>query len=296
MINLKEYRKEEFPKSASVACQGVKGAYSQSAADILFEDSDIMYMRTFDGVFRAVDAGLCQYGILPIENSNAGSVTDVYDLMKAYNAYIVRSVKMSIVHTLLANEKVQLKDIKEIYTHEQAASQCSSFIEKHPHINLVMCANTATAAQMVAESGRTDIAAIASANCAELYDLVTLEQNVQNNSNNYTRFICISKKCEVYGSPDRISLMLTVEHKSGTLFEVIKQFADLDLNLVKLESRPLADTDFDFMFYFDVQANIDDAKVHELFTRLNLCTKYLAFLGNYNEIACPLTATNGRSA
>ncbi|MCL2403267.1 MAG: prephenate dehydratase [Coriobacteriia bacterium] len=284
MINLKEYRKDEFPKSALIACQGVSGAFSQEAAHILFEDPKIMYMRTFDGVFRAVDAGLVQYGILPIENSNAGSVTDVYDLMKEYNFYITRSVKISIPHMLLGSEGASLEDIAEIYTHEQAARQCSSFIEKHPHINLVMCTNTAMAAQKVAESGRSDVAAIASENCAELYGLSILEKNIQNNRNNYTRFICISKKCEIYGNPDRISLMLTVEHKSGTLFEVIKQFADLGFNLVKLESRPIADTDFDFMFYFDVQANIDDAKVHDLLTRLNLCTKYLAFLGNYSEV------------
>ncbi|MCL2438040.1 MAG: prephenate dehydratase [Coriobacteriia bacterium] len=291
MISLKEYRKEEFPKSASVACQGVKGAFSQVAADILFEQPEIMNMRTFDGVFRAVDAGLCQYGILPIENSNAGSVTDVYDLMKEYNFYIVRSVKISISHTLLGNRQIPLEDIKEIYTHEQAARQCSAFIERHPHVELIMCANTATAAQLVAESGRTDVAAIASENCAELYGLTVLEKDIQNNANNYTRFICISKKCEVYGNPDRISLMLTTEHKSGSLYEVIKQFAHLQLNLIKLESRPIADTDFDFMFYFDVQASIDDEKVHDLLTRLNLCTKYLAFLGNYSEVTCPVTAS-----
>jgi len=290
MINLKEYRKDEFPKSALIACQGVKGAYSQVATNILFEEPEIMYMRTFDGVCRAVDAGLCQYGVLPIENSNSGSITDVYDLAKKYNFFIVRAVKISIRHMLLGNEKIALDDIAEIYTHEQAAKQCSALIEKLPEAKLHMCENTAKAAQLVAESGRSDIVAIASENCAELYGLTIIEEDIQNNSNNYTRFICISKKCEIYGNPDKISLMLTVEHKSGTLFEVIKQFADLELNLVKLESRPLPDTNFDFMFYFDVQANIDDCKVHELLTRLNMCTKSLVFLGNYNEIDCPDTA------
>ncbi|MCL2537483.1 MAG: bifunctional chorismate mutase/prephenate dehydratase [Coriobacteriia bacterium] len=292
MISPKEYRIEEFPQSAVVACQGVKGAYSQTAANVLFESPDVMYMRTFEGVCMAVDAGMCQYGILPIENSNSGSITDVYDLTRKYNFYIVRSVKISIQHMLLANGKLALGDITEIYTHSQAAKQCSALIERMPDAKLHLVENTAKAAQMVAESGRTDIAAIASENCVELYGLTVIEENIQNNANNYTRFICISKKCEVYGSPERISLMLTVDHKSGALFEVIKQFADLDLNLIKLESRPLPDTDFEFMFYFDVQAHIADEKVHELLTRLNLCTKYLAFLGNYDEIDCPSTTLN----
>ena len=285
MIDIKKCRKLQLAETAPIACQGVEGAYSQIAANTLFKQPDVMYMRTFDGVFRAVGNGLCRYGILPLENSNAGSVTDVYDLMKTYKFFIVRSVKVSISHMLLQKTKTGVEKIKEIYTHEQAARQCSRFLEQNDHIKINLSTNTAAAAQFVAESGRTDIAAIASKNCAELYHLTVAAKNIQNNNNNYTRFICISKECEIFANADRISLMLSLEHRAGSLHEVIKQIAESRLNLIKLESRPIADTDFEFMFYFDVQANIEDQGVHNLLLRLKEHTKQLVFLGNYSEIS-----------
>jgi len=284
MIDVKKCRKSDLRKTAVIACQGVEGSYSQTAANAIFEQPDIMYMRTFDGVFRAVNNGLCQYGILPVENSNAGSVTDVYDLMKIYSFYIVRSVKISIFHTLLAKEKMRVENIKEIYTHEQAVRQCSKFLEQNSHIKINICANTATAAQFVAGSDRADIAAIASGDCAQLYSLAVLGKNIQNNNNNYTRFICISKECEVFDNSDKISLMITLNHKPGALYRVIEQFAKLQLNLTKLESRPIADTDFEFMFYFDLNASVENEDVYNLLLRLKQSTRHFAFLGNYREI------------
>jgi len=284
MIDVKNCRKPQLQETAVIACQGVEGAYSQIAANALFKQPDVIYMRTFDGVFRAVNNGLCRYGVLPLENSNAGSVTDVYDLMKTHKFFIVRSVKVSISHTLLQKTKTSIEKIKEIYTHEQAARQCSRFLEQNDHIKINLCANTAAAAQFVAESERTDIAAIASENCIQLYNLTASSRNIQNNNNNYTRFICISKECEIFDNADKISLMLSLENKAGALYEIIKQFAERQLNLIKLESRPISDTDFEFMFYFDVQANVENESVYNLLLRLKETTKQLMFLGNYSEI------------
>jgi len=290
MIDIKNCRKSQSQETAfltdstSIACQGVEGAYSQIAANAIFKQPDVMYMRTFDGVFRAVDNGLCRYGVLPLENSNAGSVTDVYDLMKTYKFFIVRSVKVTVSHMLLQKKKTGIEKIKEIYTHEQAARQCSKFLEQNGHIKINFSANTAAAAQFVAESERDDIAAIASENCIQLYNLTASSKNIQNNNNNYTRFICISKECEIYDNADKISLMLSLENKAGALYEVIKQFAENQLNLIKLESRPIADTDFEFMFYFDVQANIENENVQSLLQQLEKTVRQLVFLGNYREI------------
>ncbi|MCL2265817.1 MAG: hypothetical protein FWC22_07220 [Treponema sp.] len=290
MIDIKNCRKSQLQESAfltnraSIACQGVEGAYSQIAATSLFKNPDVMYMRTFDGVFRAVNSGLCRYGVLPLENSNAGSVTDVYDLMKTHKFFIVRSVKVSISHMLLQKTKTGVEKIKEIYTHEQAARQCSRFLEQNDHIKINFSANTAAAAQFVAESERTDIAAIASENCIQLYNLTASSKNIQNNNNNYTRFICISKECEIFDNADRISLMLSLENKAGALYEIIKQFAERHINLIKLESRPIADTDFEFMFYFDFQANIENEDVYNLLSLLNETARQVMFLGNYSEI------------
>jgi len=295
MIDVTNCRKTQSQEAAlltsriSVACQGVEGAYSQIAANTIFKQPDVMYMRTFDGVFRAVDNGLCRYGVLPLENSNAGSVTDVYDLMKTYKFFIVRSVKVSISHMLLQKKKTSVEKIKEVYTHEQAARQCSKFLEQNSHIKINLSANTAAAAQFVAESEREDIAAIASENCISLYNLTASSKNIQNNNNNYTRFICISKECEIFDNADKISLMLSLENKAGALYEVIKQFAERKLNLIKLESRPIADTDFEFMFYFDVQANMENEEVQELLPKLEESVKQLVFLGNYSEINSRLT-------
>ena len=179
----------KFPVKAKVACQGVVGAYSGIAADRLFELADITYFRNFDGVFQAVEKGFCKYGVLPIENSSAGSVNQVYDLMKEHKFYIVRSVRLSVSHNLVVNKDTKISDIKEILSHEQALTQCKHYLEKFPGVKVTACANTAVAAKTLAESGRKDLAAISSRECADLYDLKLLETNVQDSDNNYTRFI-----------------------------------------------------------------------------------------------------------
>lgn len=153
-----------------------------------------MFFDSWDGVFSAVDKGLCKYGILPIENSTAGSVNHVYDLMNKYKFYIVKSIRLKINHSLLANRGTKLADIKEIYSHEQAISQCSEFLNSLHGVKITICENTAVAAKQVAESGRSDVAAISSNDCSMLYDLETVCESIQDRANNYTRFICISKK------------------------------------------------------------------------------------------------------
>ena len=243
-------RTGQFPTRAVVACQGIEGAYSQIACDKLFPLSQIMYFGRFEGVFRAVEAGMCRYGILPIENSLYGSVTEVYDLMSKYNFHIARSVRIKIDHALLAKKGTALSDIREIVSHEQALGQCADFIKSLGDVRVTVCSNTAEAARAAAESGRNDIAALASPDCASLYGLSVLKTSVQNSDNNHTRFICISKDIEVYPGANRISLMLTLPHRPGSLYRMMARFAALGLNLTKLESRPIEGLDFEFMFYF----------------------------------------------
>ena len=151
--------KKYFPVSASVACQGVEGSYSSIAADKLFEIADITYFRNFEGVFQAVEKGLCDYGVLPIENSAVGSVNAVYDLMKKHNFYIVRSIKLKVSHHLLAKKGAKLSDIKEVCSHEQALSQCAGYLQKNfPGVKITPCPNTAVAAETVAASDRAPTA------------------------------------------------------------------------------------------------------------------------------------------
>lgn len=281
--NLKDGLKV-FPDHATVACQGVEGAYGMIATNRLFPLSDITYFKNFEGVFNAVEKGLCRYGILPIENSSAGSVNDVYDLMKEHKFYIVRSIKLHVQHHLLAKRGAQLSDIKEVFSHAQAISQCKKWLDK-TDIKVTVVPNTAVAAKMVAESDRTDIACISSRECASLYGLSVLAANMQDNDNNYTRFILISKKMELFKKANRVSIMVNLPHTPGSLNLMLNKFSTLGFNLTKLESRPIPNSSFEFMFYFDFEADIDNPELANLFAELENGEGQLVFLGSYYEVA-----------
>ena len=275
---------QAFPALATVACQGVEGAYSQQAAERLFAAPDILFFHSFESVFNAVDKGLCQYGVLPLENSTAGSVNQVYDLMMRHRFHIVRSVRLKINHSLLAKPGARLADIREVYSHEQALAQCAGFFKALPEIRAVACANTAAAAQRVAESERSDVAALSSEACARLYGLETLLANAQDQGNNFTRFICFGRGLEIFPGADRTSVMLTLPHKPGTLYSVLARINALGLNLTKLESRPLPERNFEFMFYFDVETPASAPQLSQLLSELDALSDSFAYLGSYAEV------------
>ena len=273
-----------FPQAPMVACQGVEGANSQIACEKMFKNPFILYFKSFESVFSAIEQGLCQYGILPIENSTAGSVKKVYDLMIRHNFSIVRTFRLKVDHHLLAKPGTNLLDIKEIYSHEQALNQCSTFLEKLPGVKLIAVENTAVAAKMVAESGRTDIAAISSRSCAELYGIQNLAASIQDKDNNRTRFICISKNLEIYPGADKTSIMMILPHRPGTLYRVLARLYVLGINVTKLESRPLPDRDFEFMFYFDLDTSIYSEEFIQLMCELDDLCEEFKYLGSYSEV------------
>ena len=275
-----------FPQRAMVACQGIEGAYSQIACDSIFKSPSIMYFKSFDNVFKAVESGMCQYGILPIENSTAGSVNTIYDLMLRHNFSIVRSARLKVSHNLLAKYGTKLSDVKEIFSHEQAINQCAAFLAGMKGVKVTVVENTAVAAKMVAESGDSGVAALSSRFCAEHYGLQTLQANVQDQDNNYTRFICISKKPEIYPGADRTSFMMIISHKPGSLYNVLSKFYALGINLRKLESRPLPDREFEFMFYFDIESSVYAPEMEKLFLDLESESEEFRYLGTYNEVIC----------
>ncbi len=272
-----------FPKTASVACQGVEGAYSQLACEKLFRLPNIFYFNSFDAVFSAIEKGLCRYGIIPLENSTAGSVNKVYDLMMRHNFRIVRSVRLKVDHNLLVKPGTKLEDIQEIYSHEQAINQCARYLQKFSGVKIIPCENTAMAAKYVSEAGG-GAAALSSRSCAKLYGLTCLEESVQDQGNNYTRFICISKDLEIYPGADRTSLMLVLPHTPGSLYKVLSRFYALGINLNKLESRPLPERDFEFMFYFDLDTPVYSPQFIQLMGELqNICEEF-NYLGSYSEV------------
>lgn len=274
---------ELLPKKGMIAVQGTEGSYSQQASDKLFPMGHLMYFDTFESVFDAVEQGLCDYGVLPIENSSNGSVKEVYELMEKKNFSIISSFRLFIHHGLLGKKGIKKEDIKEIISHRQALEQCSGYLKKISDVEITSVRNTAMAAKTVSESDRKDLAAISSLHCAELYGLEVLEDGIQNSDNNYTRFICISKKLEIYPGANKISIMLTASHEPGGLYKIIARFASLGLNLTKIESRSIVGRDFEFMFHFDFEGSVLMPEVMGLLSSLKKENPDFVFLGNYSE-------------
>lgn len=275
---------EFFPKRATVACQGIEGSNSQLACEKMFQIPDITFLNTFEAVFSAVDKGLCRYGILPIENSLNGSVGEVYELMKKYRLFIVRSTKMQINHALLGIKGSSPQSVKAVYSHEQALGQCSDYLKDHSGMVPKPAENTAIAAKIVADAGNPETAAISNRLCADLYGLTVLEDGIQNNDNNYTRFICIAKGMEIYPGADKTSLMFTTPNKPGALYEVLSKFAALGVNMTKLESRPIPGKDFEFMFHLDLDSSVLQEEILNLICELQQEPDSFTFLGSYREI------------
>ena len=274
-----------FPQRAVVACQGVEGAYAQLACEKLFPHPQILYFSTFDGVFSAVESGLCEYGVLPIENSTAGSVQEVYDGMLRHDFHIVRSARLKVEHHLVAKPGTRLEDVREVLSHPQALRQCAAYLgELGGGVTLTPCANTAAAAEQVAKSGRTDVASISSRSCLALYGLAPLAEGIQDRDNNYTRFLCVSKKLEIYPGADRTSLRMVLPHRPGSLSQVLTRFAALGLNLLKLESRPLPQREFEFQFYFDLETPLYDGRFLRMIDGLGRLGEDARYLGSYSEV------------
>ena len=273
-----------FPQAPMVACQGVEGAYSQIACEKIFKNPFILYFKNFEGVFNAIEQGMCQYGILPIENSTAGSVNKVYDLMIRHKFSIVRTFRLKVDHNLLVNPGTKLEDIREVYSHEQAINQCAGFLQGLTGVTVIPVANTALASEMVSKSGRKDVAALSSRSCADLYGLTCLAASVQDKGNNHTRFICISKNLEVYPGADKTSIMMILNHKPGALYKVLARLYTLGINVTKLESRPLPDREFEFMFYFDLETSIYSEEFIQLMCELDDLCEEFKYLGSYLEV------------
>lgn len=273
-----------FPEEATVACQGTEGAYSQSAAEKLFAYPQIKFHRTFEDVFEAVEKGECKYGVLPLENSTAGSVEKIYDCMDKHNFYIVRSVRLKIAHSLMACKGASLDTITDIYSHEQAIAQCSDFLKTLKNVNVHACANTAQAAQIAANDETGRCAALCSSGCSKIYSLTQLAENVQNYGNNHTRFICISKSPEIYPGASKTSIMAVTENSPGSLFRLLSLFFALGINLSKLESRPIPDCDFEFMFYFDLEVPVYSDKLLRLLDSIESTAARFRYLGSYSEV------------
>ena len=275
---------ELFPQTGLVACQGVEGANQQVACDHLLPRGNIVYVKTFAAVVSAVESGLCKFGVLPIENSSNGSVRAVYDLLQTHKLSIVRSTRLCIRHELLAIPGAKMDQITEVYSHQQAIGQCSKFLNGLNGVRVIPCANTAVAAKMVADRGNRHAAAISSHPCAALYDLECISATIQDSDNNYTRFICITKDPVIYAGANRISLIVSTDNKPGALYDILAKLAALDINMTKLESCPVTGRNFEFIFFLEIEASVQDPSVLAMLEELERSCAGFHFLGNYAEV------------
>ena len=275
---------EVFPQTGTVACQGVEGANSQVACDRLLPRGNIVYVKSFEDVAAAVESGRCRFGVLPIENSSNGSVRKVYQLLQEHDLSVVRATRLCIRHELLVLPGVKQEEVTEIYSHEQAIGQCSRFLSRLENVKVIPSANTAIAAQMIAESGNRHAAAISSHPCAALYGLECINGHIQNSDNNYTRFICVAKEPAIYAGANKISLTLAFENKPGALYDVLAKLAALDVNMTKLESCPVVGSDFEFVFFLELEGSVKDASVMAMLEEMERSCAQFQFLGNYAEV------------
>lgn len=286
----KEYQRQFMPESAvaahkdggRVVCQGAPGAYGEEAACAYFgETAQIDCLSSFEDVFAAVSSGEAAYGVVPIENSSTGAIGDVYDLFTRYDCKIAGEYILPISHNLLANEGATPDTVKSVYSHTQGFEQSSNFLRKHPDYNCIPYHNTAVSAKFVAESGGTDKAAIASLRAAKLYNLKVLAQAINNNYNNYTRFIIIARDIVTQKEANKVSVLFGLMHKEGQLCKLMAHFAEYRVNLLKIESRPIPNRSWEYNFYIDFEANLQDNGTQELLEKL--CADAVSFrlLGNY---------------
>ena len=265
-----------------IACQGVQGAYSGEAAKALFPDSPIDFHKQFEDVFEAVNQNKARFGIIPVENSTAGSVHESYDLIMKYKFFIVGAYDLRVDHCLCAKPGVKFEDIENVYSHTQALSQCNIFLKNFDFTGITF-SNTAAAAKFVSESEKNNIAAICSESAAKKYGLKIIRNGIQNVTNNTTRFIVISKELVIDEDAEKISLIFSAPHRTGSLYRVLGRFSMTGLNLTKLESRPVANGRFDYYFYVDILGSVRDEQTLDLLCALSDELPEFSFLGNYYE-------------
>ena len=266
----------------SVICPGVDGSFSSIAARRMFQNGELHFTEQFADVFRSVADGEADYGVIPIENSWAGSVHESFDLMMKHRLRIACAVELPVHHCLVGVKGAQIPAIRQVLSHPQGLAQCGDYIAAHG-FEAVSCSNTATAAMDAARQGDLSVAAIASEETAALYGLEVLERDIQSSSENVTRIIAISRDLKIADHADRISLIFTVPNVTGSLYRLLARFALCGLNLTKLESRPTKDRNFDYYFYLDFTGSVEQEHTMDLLCALEEELPVFRFLGNYPE-------------
>ena len=279
-----EVIKKNSNNEISVGFQGLAGSFSEQALlDYFGESTKTKAVDEFEDIFTQLESESIKYGILPIENSSTGGISDVYDLLNKYDFKIVGEVCLKVNHNLMAIKGATIEDITEVYSHSQALSQCNEFLKLKTSWTQVPFCNTAKSAEFVYNSKEKFKAAIGSRRAASLYNLDILAQNINSNSKNITRFIVISKDLEVNSECNKTSVIFVTPHRSGSLYNILRHFSESNLNLLKIESRPIWDKPWEYFFYIDFEGNLDENTVKNAMTEIKKASSYFKILGNYKR-------------
>ncbi|PVX26357.1 MAG: prephenate dehydratase [Candidatus Bathyarchaeum sp.] len=274
-----------------IAFQGELGAYSEMAVYSFFGESvEVKPCKSFDEVFESVKARDVDYGVVPIENSIEGSVNRTYDLFLEYDLNVCGEIIIRISHCLIAHEGTKIDQIKTVYSHPQALAQCRKFLEQHK-LRAISTFDTAGSVKMIKEEKLTDAAAIASERAAKIYKMTILEREIEDIKNNSTRFFVLDKKDSPYSGMDKTSIIFAAKSVPGALYQILKEFADRNINLTKIESRPTKSTPWEYHFYLDFEGHRTENKCQQALEAIKDKTVFVKILGSYkaaNKSNCKL--------
>ena len=279
----RELQKEYIVEGKDIiGFQGVSGSNGEQALfDYFGEDAKTVGVKNFEDIFIELKNENIKYGVLPIENSSTGGITEVYELLNKYDFHIVGENSIKIDHFLMGIKGAKIEDIDEVYSHPQGFAQCGDFLKYYPNWKLIPYDNTANSAKLVQDKNQKNIAVIASEKVAKIYNLDILESYINSNKNNRTRFAIIGKELAKSSHNDKISVVLSTEHKAGSLFKVLQWFAENGINLTKIESRPLKSRPWEYYFYIDFCGNLEDDKLKNALEHIKNSCHYFKILGNY---------------
>ncbi len=283
-LHLLDYGKSDLNR---VVFQGIEGAYSELAGRKYFspylDHTLFMGLPTMEQVVNAVEDGDADYGLLPVENTAAGSINEVYDLLSCAQISIVGEEVLRIEHCLLAMEEAQLADIRQVYSHPQALAECMKFVSKLPNCQALPYADSAMAVKKVKDDKDKSLAAIGSAEAGRLYGLKVLRRNIEDQQNNYTRFLILAKSASAIDLriPCKTSLIMATSHEEGSLLKALSLLHEYKINLTKLESRPIPSMPFQYLFYIDFEGNTAEQRVSDALEKLRSATTSLKVLGSY---------------
>lgn len=277
-------KKREITKESKIGFQGVRGSFTEEALLKYFsEENESIAYEEFEDVFKAIKDGEIDYGILPVENSSTGGISEVHDLLAEYGFHIAGEVSIKIEQHLMGIEGATLETIDEVYSHNQGFAQSSKFLKEYDHLKLIAFHNTATSAKLVADLKDDRKAAIGSKRASEIYGLKILRNSINDEEDNHTRFIIISKELLKEEDANKISVVFSLEDKPGTLSRLLRNFSENNLNMIRIESRPTKNKNWKYYLYVDFEGSLENKEVVKALQLIKESSEYFNILGWYKN-------------